>query len=225
MPTLTDAARRLNFQGTGPDRPRTTAGRALPFLVLMTDGTRLPDPLPALAALPPGSAVILRHYGDPGRADLARRLATVCRQRRILLLIGDDARLAAAVGADGVHLREAVARREPSAWRRWRRPGWIVTAAAHSPAALFRAARAGADAALLAPVFPTASHPDAPALGILRFAAWRRASPIPVYALGGVSAAAVRRLTAAGAAGLAGISGLAGDADGGGGRAVKSVVK
>jgi thiamine-phosphate pyrophosphorylase len=187
----------------------------------MTDSRRLPHPLAALDPLPPGSAVILRHYGDPQRAALARRLATACRRRRLLLLIADDARLAAAVGADGIHLREAVARRGPAAWCRWRRPGWIVTAAAHSPAALFRAARAGADAALLAPVFATASHPDASTLGILRFAAWSRASPIPVYALGGVSAATARRLTAAGAAGFAGISGLADDPSGGGRDAAK----
>ncbi len=74
-----------------------------------------------------------------------------------------------------------------------------------SPAALFRAARAGADAVLLAPVFQTASHPDSRPLGCLRFAAWCRESPLPVYALGGVSETSRRRLKGSGAAGLAGI--------------------
>ncbi len=171
----------------------------------MTDERRLPDPVAAVEALPRGSAVILRHYTAPGRHLLARRLAAVCAVRGIRLLIGGDAGLAQAVGAQGVHLPEYLARRGACPRRR---PGWLVTAAAHSPAALCRAARAGADAALLSPVFPTASHPGVPPLGPWRFAAWCRRSPIPVYALGGVSAANARRLILAGAVGLAGIDGL-----------------
>jgi thiamine-phosphate pyrophosphorylase len=174
----------------------------------MTDADRLPDPAAAVARLPRGSAVILRHYGVPGRDALARDLVALCRGRHIRVLIAADARLARAVGADGLHLPEAMARRGPGIWQPWRRPDWIVTAAAHSRAALFRAARAGADAALLSPVFWTASHPLAPALGPLRFAAWCRSSPLPVYALGGISARTARRLRAGGGAGFAGISGF-----------------
>lgn len=198
MPTLADLARRLN----SPDHGGTAA---LPPVILMTDSRRLADPTAALAGLERGGAVILRHYGDPGREEMARRLAALCRRRGVRLLIAGDGRLAAAIGADGIHLPEALAGRGPGAWSRWRRPGWLVTAAAHSPAALFRAARAGADAALLSPVFATPSHPDRRPLGPLRFAAWCRASPLPVYALGGVSVAGARRLAASGGAGIAGI--------------------
>ncbi len=203
--SVTDLARRLNL--TRPaDRRRSRGG--LPALILMTDDERLADPLPVVATLPAGSAVILRHYGDAGREALARRLLAAARRRGIRVLVAGDGSLAARVGADGLHLPEAMAALGPGPWRRWRRPGWLVTASAHSPAALWRAARAGADAALLAPVFPTASHPKAPPLGVLRFAAWCRQSPLPVYALGGVSADAARRLQASGAAGFAGIGGF-----------------
>lgn len=181
---------------------------ALPALILMTDDERLADPLPVVAQLPAGSAVILRHYGDKGREALARRLVAAARPNAVRVLVAGDAALAAKVGADGLHLPEAMAARGPGPWRCWRRPHWLVTASAHSPAALMRAARAGADAALLAPVFPTASHPDRRPLGDLRFTAWCRQSPLPVYALGGVSAAAARRLKASGAAGFAGIGGF-----------------
>ena len=68
---------------------------------------------------------------------------------------------------------------------RWQRE-WLVTAAVHSPAALRAAAAAGADAALLSPIFATASHPDVRTLGLQRFAALAQASPLPVYALGGI---------------------------------------
>lgn len=193
MRTLAELARRLNFPG-------------LPPLILMTDSHHLPDPAAAVACLPRGSAVIARHRDRTALEALARALAGPCRRHGVRLLISGDGRLALSVGADGLHLPEAMARLGP----RRRRPGWLVTAAAHSPAALRRAAVAGADAALLSPVFATASHPAAPPLGPLLFAAWCRDSPLPVYALGGITAGTARRLMATNLAGFAGIGGLAG---------------
>jgi thiamine-phosphate pyrophosphorylase len=176
----------------------------LPCLFLVTDERRLPDPLPAIARLPRGAGVIFRHYGDRERAATGARVARLARARRLVLLVAGDAGLAARLRADGVHLPERLAARARGLHRR-RGSRWLVTAAAHSRPALVRAARAGADAALLSPVFATASHPGAPALGILRFAALARRAPLPVIALGGITARARRRLIAAGAAGIAGI--------------------
>lgn len=202
----------------GRDKPREAPSRAiratrpLPPLILMTDSRRLPDPLAAAADLPRGSAVILRHYDAPDRAGLARRLAGICRRRGILLLIAADWRLAVASGANGVHLPEGMARRGPCAWGAGapHRPGFLVTAAAHSPAAIARAARAGADAVLLSPVFATASHPGAETLGPLKFVRWCRAAALPVYALGGIDRETAPRLAGSGLAGIAGIGGLTG---------------
>jgi thiamine-phosphate pyrophosphorylase len=201
VPSLAELARRLK---------RTEAARRLPPLILMTDAVRLPDPEAAIARLPRGAAVILRHRDAAERGRLARRLAAPCRRRGLTLIIAADARLADAVRAGGLHLSEAMLRHGGRGWRLWRRPGWLVTAAAHSPAAIRAAAGAGVDAVLLSPVFPTASHPAAAALGPLRFAALVRQSPIPVYALGGVTAATAPRLAGSGAAGFAAIGGLAG---------------
>jgi thiamine-phosphate pyrophosphorylase len=170
---------------------------------LLTDERRVPDPLPAALALPPGSGVILRHYNDPNRARLAERLARLCRQRRIVLLIAGDVSLAAAVRADGIHLPEHLIALAVGVRRRKKR--WLITAAAHSQPALYRAGIAGCDAALLSPVFPTASHPARAALGSLRFAASVRQSRVPVIALGGIDRDAVRRLQGGGHAGIAGI--------------------
>jgi thiamine-phosphate pyrophosphorylase len=197
--TLTDLARRLNLAGG-------TGVRRVPGLILMTDRTRLPDPTAAIAALPRGSAVILRDYDDPDRRVLAERLANLCRRRRVRLLIGADAGLARSVGAAGIHLPEALITRAAAIRRR---PGWLVTGAAHSPGALQRAVTAGVDAVLLAPVLATASHPEAPPIGPWRFAAWCRRSPIPVYALGGVTADQAVRLQHSGAAGFAATGALA----------------
>ena len=184
---------------------KRAAGSALPALVLMTDEVRLADPLPAACALPAGSAIVLRHYGAPERAALARRLAAIARRRGLLLLVGGDPALARRVGADGVHLPERAIRRAGAV--RWH-AHWLVTAAAHSHAALVSAAAAGADAALLSPVFATASHPGVRALGPHRFAALAAASPLPVYALGGIDGAHAHILRGSGAVGIAGIGGL-----------------
>lgn len=201
-PTLAERSRRLNAAA----RLWTGAGCALPPVILLTDQYRLPDPSATLARLPRGSAVIVRHTDPVARRALARKLRPLCRRRRLKLLIANDWRLAAAVRADGVHLAEAAV---PRAGRATWPAGWLVTAAAHSRAALVRAARAGADLVLLSPVFPTASHPDARTLGPCRFAALAGDAPLPVYALGGVNTSNLRRL--AGASGVAAISALAED--------------
>ncbi len=180
----------------------------LPRLIMITDRARGGDPLRVAGRLPAGSAVILRDYGHPDRARLARDLAALCRRRNLMLLIAGDACLAARVGADGLHLPEALAHRA-RAWRR-RRPAWLITAAAHSLPALWRARRAGVDAALVGPVFATASHPGARPLGPLRFARLARLSPLPVYALGGIDATTARRLKGTGAQGFAAIGAFAG---------------
>ncbi|MBK8909320.1 MAG: thiamine phosphate synthase [Rhodospirillales bacterium] len=176
----------------------------------MTDERRLPDPSAAIEDLPPGAAVVLRHYDAPAseRQALAHRLAATCRRRGLRLLVAADPELAISAGAAGVHLPEAMLKSAPQTWRLWRRRGWMVTAAAHSSGAIRRAAAADVDAVLLSPVFATRSHPDARALGSLRFAALTRASPVPVYALGGIDTRTLRRLSGSGAAGVAGIGGF-----------------
>jgi thiamine-phosphate pyrophosphorylase len=199
MPTLAEVARHL--------KPRHPVD-ALPGLILMTDSVRLPDPGIAIQHLASGSAIVVREQSRERRAALARRIKPLCRYRSIRLLIANDWRLARSIAADGLHLSEASIRRGSRRWTRVRRPEWIVTAAAHSPAAVRRAAKLGVDAVLLSPVFATKSHPGAGTIGPLRFARWVEKSPIPVYALGGIDAKGARRLRNSGAAGFAAIGGL-----------------
>ena len=199
MPTLAEAARHL--------KPRHQF-HSLPRLILMTDSVRLPDPAIAIRNLPRGSAVIVRERHRETRAALARRIKPLCRCRGVRFLIANDWWLARGIGADGLHLSEASVRRASRPWMSSRRPGWIVTSAAHSPRAVRLAAALGVDAVLLSPVFATRSHPGAPTMGPMRFARWVSESPIPVYALGGIDARSGRRLRGSGAAGFAAIGGL-----------------
>jgi thiamine-phosphate pyrophosphorylase len=176
-------------------------------LILMTDETRLPDPARAARDLPQGSAIILRHTDACARSVLAEILLRIARERHLRLLVAGDAMLASKLGADGLHLPE-LRLREAAHWKALH-PSWLITVAAHSAAALSRAAIARADAALLAPAFPTKSHSERPSIGVARFRLMAALARVPVYALGGVNALTIRRLADARLAGIAAIEGLA----------------
>lgn len=178
--------------------------KPLPALLFFTDPARTPDIETAVVRLPPGAAIIYRAFGAPDAEARARRLRVLARERGLLLLIGADHRLAARVKADGVHLPERLAHRA----MRIRRPGWLVTAAAHGPRAARRAIAAGADAAVVSAVFPSRSPSAGAPLGPLKLAAIARTAGGPIYALGGVNDKTARRLLRAGVVGLAGVDGL-----------------
>jgi thiamine-phosphate pyrophosphorylase len=178
---LAAQARRLN-----PDMP----------LVLFTDDTPR-DWFAAARRLPRGGIVVIRGRTAKARAALFDRL----RPLPLRFLIADDPLLAEE--ADGLHLPEARAR-EAAHWRA-HRPGWIITASAHSLRALMRTSHL--DAVFLSPVFATASHPGAPALTPARAALMAAQADVPVYALGGVTARNAVLLAPA-FSGIAAITGL-----------------
>ena len=128
-----------------------------------------------------------------------------CRARGARLLIHRDGDLAAAIGADGVHL---TASQLAGAGSCPVPEGMLVGASCHDPEELARAEAVGVDFAVLGPVLPTRSHPGAPGIGWGRFAAWTDAACIPVYALGGMRTDMVEDAWRHGAQGVAGISGL-----------------
>lgn len=184
-------------------RPRFAPEKPLPRLLFLTDPTRTPDPVAVVERLPAGWGVIYRAFGAADALDTGRRLRDATRVGGLPLLIGADPALARACDADGLHLPERLVGRVT------RESGWILTAAAHSAEALRHAAEAGCDAALLSPVFPSASPSATAPLGVEAFNALVEAAPLPVYALGGVNAKTAPELLSSGAAGLAMIGGVA----------------
>jgi thiamine-phosphate pyrophosphorylase len=181
--------------------------RSLPPLLFVTDPERTPEPWLAAARLPRGSGIVFRGFGRADALETGLRLKAVARQRGLVLLAGTDPRLAQLIGADGVHLPQRLAHMAGAITRA--RPGWLVTAAAHDLPAALTAARAGAHAVLVSPVFESRSPSAARPLGALRFAALVGAAPIPVYALGGVNGRTAVRLITSGAAGIAAVEALA----------------
>jgi len=186
---------------------RRAARGAPPQLYLFTDQRRLADPAELLVRLPRGAVVVLRHPDSAALEALARKTVPAAHRLRLKVLLAGPVRTALKCRADGVHLSERAARRGPLRIRAALPPGFFVSAAAHGGPALMRAARAGADVAVLSPVFPTESHPRAPVLGPLRFARLAAGSAVPVVALGGMTWRRARRLRLGPAHGVAAIGG------------------
>ncbi len=178
----------------------------IPRLILITDSARLEGGrffTVVESALKGGvDAVLVREK----RLSSARLLA-LCAQLRPLtrphgakLIVHTQADVARAVEADGVHVA-ASAIDEIPAMRAWLPDiPMSFSASCHDRQELEAAAAAGADFALLSPVFPTRSHPGIPHLGADRFHAMAKDSPVPVVALGGVSVENRHRLAGYGIA-------------------------
>lgn len=175
---------------------------SLPVLALFTDEDRLPDPVGAAKKMPFGSLVVARARDRKKRERLVEGLLPVAKSRNLILLVADDAVLAAR--ADGLHLPEVRAA-EAGHWRA-RSPHWLITASAHSPRTFLRS---DADAFFISPLFATKSHPDRAALTKLRAAAFARLTVKPVYALGGITARNASALHGLGFAGIAAVAALA----------------
>ena len=195
------ARRKLASSAAHLNARSSHAGR-VPSLVLMTDDDRLPDPILAARALPPGAMIVVRARGAARRTVLAREIMVIARTRALIVLIANDPRLAAQSGADGLHLSQVQAHLAAH-WRALR-PRWFISVAAHDmrAAAICRFA----DALLLSPIFPTLSHPQALALTPVRANRMAHGLRIPVYALGGVTPRNARLLH--GFAGIAAIGAL-----------------
>jgi thiamine-phosphate pyrophosphorylase len=186
-------------------------------LWLMSDEQRIADPTDALLTLPRGSGVIFRHYRAKNRTALAQSLSDICRRRGLVFVVAcraaHDWRLAVEVKAEGLHFTGRAARQGPAPgarlWLRERNGRTttrrLATFAAHNIRELRRAGALKASAALLSPIFPTASHPDQPALGPIRAARMIRMTSVPVLALGGVTIETIGRLSRTGCVGVAGI--------------------
>lgn len=140
---------------------------------------------------------------DAVRIHLAQETVRRAHTRGARVLVSGSLELARAAGADGVHLDAAALAALAARPDNTRPAPLLVGASCHDAGELARAAAIGADYALLSPVLPTHTHPGAATLGWAAFAALAAASPIPVYALGGLEREDVALAQAHGAHGIA----------------------
>ena len=130
---------------------------------------------------------------------LARRLRDVTRGRALLVVNGPP-EVAAAAGADGVHLPEGA----PMPLKP--RAGLLVGCSVHSAEAARRAQAGGAGYVVAGPVYQTRSHPGVQPAGLTLIEEIARTVDVPVLAIGGVTPERVGEAVRAGASGVAAIS-------------------
>jgi len=150
--------------------------------------------------------VQLRRRNRPAREveALAKRLVALSPRARKRVLVNGRLDVALSSGAAGVHLPAdglpvaAVRRVVPT--------GFVVSRSTHSREAVERAFDDGASFVVFGPIFPTASKPGHPGVGLEALEEVVSSVPIPVYALGGVTPERVSQIADTGAHGIAGIS-------------------
>ncbi len=188
----------------------------LPAAIRPLAGLRLPPTLGISCAAQIGTAAFLERLQaalarglrlvqlrEPAMADepfdrLWRQVRALCRMAGAGLVVNSRHGPARAQAADGVHLRSV------DLHRCTRRPAMsIVGASCHDARDLEQAARLDVDYAVLGPVRPTPTHPEATGLGWTRFAQLAAPAQIPVYALGGLGPGDRGEALRAGAHGLA----------------------
>lgn len=133
------------------------------------------------------------------RSQFARQVMALAGQfPGTLVLVNEDAELARAIAADGLHLSAAQLMQTTS------RPDFDrVSAACHNAEELARAVALELDFVVLSPVLPTLSHPGQPALGWAAFRQLTERLPLPVFALGGMRLDTLTEARGHGAHGIA----------------------
>jgi thiamine-phosphate pyrophosphorylase len=144
---------------------------------LMTDeriGERLWD---AIGRVPAGTGgIVLRHYslGPLERFELGKKVAALALERKIVLAVGRDPRLADRLGAQLVHNPSELTELPTSM-------------SVHNEREAFAANEVGAALVFVSPIFPTRSHPDAATLGAEQAAKLAQIAGCPAIALGGMT--------------------------------------
>jgi thiamine-phosphate pyrophosphorylase len=157
------------------------------------------------AAVAAGAPVIqVRGKGVPDRQLFAftRDVVELCRGAGTWCIVNDRVDIALAAGAHGTHL--GADDLPVAAARRVAGTGHLIGGTARDPETAAALVAAGADYLGVGPAYATTTKSGLPdPIGPVGVGAVARAVPVPVIAIGGVTAARVPSLTAAGAFGVA----------------------
>lgn len=162
------------------------------------------------AALTGGARIVQyrdKQTGDIRRKSEGRALLALCHAHDALLIINDDAGLARAIGADGVHVGKQDG--DIASVRATVGSDAVVGISCYNQLSLATAAQnAGVDYVAFGRFFPSLSKPDAVQADIALLREARRTLRIPVVAIGGITPENGATLIQAGADMLAVINGI-----------------
>lgn len=187
-----------------------------PPLLVVTDRSQARQSLAAIAAaaLKVGCRWLSLREKDLADVDqilLARRLLPLTRSAGARLLLHGEASLAKLAGVDGVHLP---AGSDAAAARALLGPDKLIGVSIHTVIEAEAIDGDFVDYALAGPAFETPSKPGyGPEIGRKGLTEIAHAARVPVLAIGGINAARIAELIAAGAVGIAVMGGVMRAAD------------
>lgn len=187
-----------------------------PPLLLVTDRHQARHPLADIvtAALASGCRWISlreKDLPDDEQIVLARRLAAIAHKSDARLMLHGEVSLARLAGVDGVHLP---AGSDTAAARATLGAGKLIGVSIHTAAEAQAIDPAVVDYALAGPAFETPSKPGyGPEIGRKGLAEIAATVRVPLLAIGGINAARIAEVLAAGCAGVAVMGGVMRAAD------------
>jgi len=143
----------------------------------------------------------MKDAGDEAILAAGQRFARAAAAHDALFILNDRPDLVVAAGADGAHVGQDDAAVDEA--RAIVGPDRLVGLSTHSPAQVDAAAKLDVDYIGVGPVHATPTKPGRPAVGLelVRYAAAE--SPVPFFAIGGISPANVADVRSAGAGRIA----------------------
>ncbi|ABE50497.1 Nudix family hydrolase [Methylobacillus flagellatus] len=139
-----------------------------------------------------------KHLSLESLERLAEQVLTLAQPYQARVLLNGEPETARALGMAGVHLSSERLMALPE-----RPHDMLCAASCHDAQQLARAQSLALDFAVLSPVLPTLSHPQARVLGWEGFSTLVQGSSLPVYALGGLQKAHMEQAWQHGAHGIA----------------------
>ena len=161
------------------------------------------------AAIDGGAGIVQlreKHLDHDAFLKEAQRFVALCREKGVISIINDAVDIAAAVGADGVHVGQSDLAAGRA--REVLGPDKLIGVSAHSVEEALAAQAAGADYLGVGAAFVTGTKADAAPISRDTIRAITAAVDIPVVAIGGISRDNITELAGCGLDGVAVVSAL-----------------
>ncbi|MFN2463415.1 MAG: thiamine phosphate synthase [Candidatus Dormibacteria bacterium] len=182
--------------------------------VISADGVPAEQARVLCEAIDGGAGIVqLRNksLSPAGLLHAARLVSAHARAHGAVFIVNDDPSLAAAAGADGVHLGQDDG--DLASARRRLPLGALVGRSTHSLEQAAEAVEARADYLGVGPVHATPTKPGRPAVGLPLVGAVAAAVEIPWFAIGGIDCLNIAEVQAAGASRVAVVRAVCSAAD------------
>jgi len=147
-----------------------------------------------------------KNYSPERILEMAKLVRPICLKYQVPFIINDYPEIAAQVDADGVHIGQNDGELEKA--RNLAGNCKIVGRSTHCPEQARKAHEEGADYIGFGPLYPTATKPGRPAIGLNTIAQVHDEVPLPIFCIGGITEQTLPEVLDAGAQNVVIVSNL-----------------